>query len=158
MKTHALKWIIAIAVFALVLSCFLIRPLVAAPDKCKIISVMYRADGDTLRYFYPRQDGPAIAQEALLQSLRGSRAMRSFVSPTAVTGIPMDDVTLWIVLSENGKEKIILLGDLNELVVQEKSAAYRILRSDRVMEELLAILEIGNDFDPSALPPVASSG
>lgn len=151
------KWCILAAFLVLIAVYFFPKPLVRDSETCNIVSILYRANTwDSLRWFYPTEaEKQSINEDALLQLLHRSKAVRELIPSTLIDGIPSKGVTLLITVSDGGKIKYIILGDLNRVNLQGSSARYHILSSEFILNEALEILGIDKNTGLSMLSPIA---
>ena len=123
--------------------------LAVIPENSHVYTILYRADGwENPRVFYPSPEtGQTIDEEALLRYLHRKKCVRRLFSSD---GIPTDAVTLWITTGDG----LILLGDLNEVRVQNGRSKYSVLHGEAVLKDVLEILGIDETADLSGLQPI----
>ncbi len=127
------------------------KPIVRNVNDSGSISVMFRADTcETLHCFYPSEAVPSIDEEEILRILHKSKLI---VTPAALSGIPMDAITLRVSFLDGDVTKSVTLGDWNQVTVFEGSGkVYHVLNSASVLKQLLDCLHIDENTDTSQFP------
>ena len=127
------------------------NPILRKVNDSEVGTILYRADTcEALHYFYPSEAVPSVDEEEILRILHKSKRI---VTPAALSGVPIEAITLSVSFLDGDVTKSVTLGDWNQVTVFEGSGkVYHILNSASVLKQLLDCLHIDENTDTSQFP------